>query len=192
MAKALHNSPFTGSQQVNERSSGGKIFLIGFMGSGKSYWGKKWAQQYGFDFYDLDQLIEAEHNKTIATIFENDGEDIFRQMETVELKKLAAKDKCIIACGGGTACYDNNMQWMNEQGVTAYLQASPQYIYERVLEETEKRPLIKKVSRAELLFFIEQKLKEREGFYNQATIILPVQDLDDNFEPEFISKPARR
>lgn len=180
MTKASDNFPFNGLV--------GKIFLIGFMGSGKSYWGKKWAQQYGLDFYDLDQLIETEHNKTIATIFENDGEDIFRQMETVELKKLAAKDKCIIACGGGTACYAENMQWMNDNGITVYLQASPQYIYDQVLEETEKRPLIKKVSRAELLFFIEQKLKEREPFYNQAKITLPVQDLHDNFVPAFITK----
>ncbi len=165
-----------------------KIFLIGFMGSGKTYWGKKWAGQCGFDFYDLDQLIETEHNKSIAAIFEKDGEDYFREIETIELKKLAAKDNCIIACGGGTACYNDNMQWMNENGVPVYLQAFPQYIYERVLDEKEKRPLIKKVSRAELLFFIEQKLKEREDFYNQAKIILPVQELDENFIPEFITK----
>ncbi len=182
MVKALHNPPF--------RGPGGKIFLIGFMGSGKTYWGKKWAQQHGLDFYDLDELIEEEHKKTIATIFEKEGEDFFRQVESVSLKKLADKDKCIIACGGGTACYNDNIQWMNENGLTVYLQASPQYIYERVLEEKEKRPLIKKVSRAELLFFIEQKLKEREPFYNQAKIILPVPDLDDNFVPVLITNPA--
>ncbi len=188
MTNTSDNSPF--SPNSVGKGLGGKIFLIGFMGSGKSYWCKKWALQYGFDFYDLDQLIEAEHHKTIASIFENEGEDLFRQMETVELKKLVSKDKCIIACGGGAACYNDNMQWMNENGLTVYLQASPQYIYDRVLEEKEKRPLIKKVSRAELLFFIEQKLKEREPFYNQAKIILPVQELDDNFVPEFITKPA--
>ena len=177
------------TQKISLQGSG-SIFLTGFMGSGKTYWGKKWALQYSLDFYDLDQLIEAEHHKTIASIFEKDGEDFFRQVETGELKKLAPKEKCIIACGGGTACYNDNMQWMTENGTTVYLQASPQYIYERVLEEKEKRPLIKKVSRAELLFFIEQKLKEREPFYNQAKIILPVPELDDNFVPAFITNPA--
>jgi len=166
----------------------GKIFLIGFMGSGKSYWGKKWAQQYGYYFYDLDEVIEKKQGKTIATIFEKDGEDFFRATEAAALMKFGSKDNCMIACGGGTACYANNMQWMNENGITVYLQASPQYIYDRVLEETEKRPLIKKVSRAELLFFIEQKLKEREPFYSQAKITLAVQDIDENFVPSFFTK----
>ncbi len=183
MAKALHNSPFMGL-------GGRKIFLIGFMGSGKSYWGKKWAQQYGLYFYDLDEVIEKKQGRSIAAIFERDGEDYFRELEIAALLKFASKDNCLVACGGGTACYADNMKWMNDNGLTVYLQASPQYIYDRVLEEKEKRPLIKKVSRAELLFFIEQKLKEREDFYNQAKIILPVSELDDNFMPSFITNPA--
>ncbi len=164
-----------------------KIFLIGFMGSGKSYWGKKWAQKHSFYFYDLDDVIEKKQGRSIAAIFEKDGEDAFRKLEAGALMKFASKDHCMIACGGGTACYADNMQWMNEHGITVYLSATPQYIYDRVLEEKEKRPLIKKVNRAELLFFIEQKLKEREVFYNQAKIILAAEEIDDNFVPEFIS-----
>ena len=167
-----HNSPFSGL--------GGKIFLIGFMGSGKTYWGKKWAQQYQVDFYDLDEVIETDQKKTIAKIFEKEGEDRFRQIETAALKTFSFKDNCIIACGGGAACFNNNMQWMNENGFTVYLHAKPQFIYDKIFEEKNKRPLISKLNQEELFFFIEQKLKEREIFYNQANLILPVEELSEN------------
>ena len=163
-----------------------KIFLIGFMGSGKTFWGRAWAQRYYFDFYDLDEVIETQQQKTITAIFEKDGEDTFRGIETTALKTFSDKTKYILACGGGTACYNDNMKWMNENGTTVYLCATPQYIYDRVIEEKDKRPLISKLNPAELLFFIEQKLKEREVYYNQAKIILQVQDINENFLPEFI------
>lgn len=157
-----------------------KIFLIGFMGSGKTYWGKVWAQQSGLDFYDLDEIIEKKAGKSISAIFENEGEDHFRKMEAMALVEFAETKNGIIACGGGTASFQDNMQWMNENGTTIYLRAKPQYIYDRVLDDAEKRPLINKFSGAELLFFIEQKLKEREPFYNQAQVILQVNELNEN------------
>jgi shikimate kinase len=178
MTNAKDNSTF--------RGAGGKIFLIGFMGSGKSYWGKKWAQKYYFDFYDLDEMIEQEEKKTVAAIFEKDGEDHFRQIETRVLKTFAEKDNCLLACGGGTACFHDNMKWMNGNGVTVYLDASLPYIYERVIEEKDKRPLISRLNQAELLFYIEQKLKERESFYKQARIILPVEEITEDLVPAFI------
>lgn len=170
MANASHNSPF--------RGLGGKVFLIGFMGSGKTYWGKIWAQQKGLDFYDLDEIVEAKEGKSIAAIFEKEGEDYFRKTETEALHTLSEKDGCIIACGGGTACFNDNIQWMNKQGTSVYLSATPTDILNRVIEEKNNRPLINKLNEAELLFFIEQKLKEREPFYNQAKIILPVTELN--------------
>jgi shikimate kinase len=179
MTNASHNSPFRGL-------GGMKIFLIGFMGSGKTFWGKKWAQQYHLDFYDLDEVIEKDQEKTVAKIFEKNGEAQFRLIEATALKTFSKKDNFILACGGGTACFNDNMKWMNENGTTVYLSATPQYIYQRVLEEKDKRPLISKINQGELLFFIEQKLKERESFYSQAKIILPVQELRDDFMPEFI------
>ena len=172
MANASHNSPF--------RGLGGKVFLIGFMGSGKTYWGKIWAQQKGLDFYDLDEIVEAKEGKSIAAIFEKEGEDYFRKTETEALHTLSEKDGCIIACGGGTACFNDNIQWMNKQGTSVYLSATPTDILNRVIEEKDKRPLLNKLNEAELLFFIEQKLKEREPFYNQAKIILPVTALNEN------------
>lgn len=171
MTHSSHNSPSAGSGSI-------RIFLIGFMGSGKTHWGKIWAQESGLAFYDLDEVIEKENGKTIAAIFEQAGEDHFRKIETVALQAFAGTENCIIACGGGTACFNDNMPWMNEHGTTVYLSATPQYIFDRVLDDKEKRPLIKKHNEAELLFFIEQKLKEREPFYKQAKIILPVTELN--------------
>ncbi len=156
------------------------FFLIGFMGSGKTYWGKIWAQKKGLHFYDLDEIIEAKEGRSIATIFEKEGEEYFRKKETETLHTFSEKDNFVTACGGGAACFNNNMQWMNENGITVYLSATPQYILSRIKEEKDKRPLINKLNEAELLFFIEQKLKEREPFYNQAQLILPVADLNDD------------
>jgi shikimate kinase len=181
MTQSSHNAPF--------RGPGGMIFLIGFMGSGKTYWGRIWARQQGLDFYDLDEVIEKKEGRTIAAIFEKDGEDHFRKIETIALKDLAEKENCIIACGGGTACFNDNMQWMNENGTTIYLSATPSYILSRVKEEKDKRPLINKHNEAELLFFIEQKLKEREPFYRQAQIILPVTELNESSIQTLNPKP---
>lgn len=161
-------------------SSGGKVFLIGFMGSGKTYWGKIWAQHYGLTFYDLDAIIEEKEGRSIAAIFEKEGEEYFRKIETMALQQFSKVENAIVACGGGAACFNNNMPWMNEKGTTVYLSASPQYILSRVKEEKDKRPLINKMNEVELLFFIEQKLKEREPFYNQAQIILPVIELNED------------
>lgn len=155
-----------------------KFFLIGFMGSGKTYWGKLWAAESGLAFYDLDEIIESKQGKTIAAIFEKEGEGFFRKLETTALKSFAEKDNCIIACGGGAACFNDNLKWMNNNGDTVYLSATPQYIFDHVIKEKTKRPLIKKLNEAELLFFIEQKLKEREPFYKQAKTILPVEKLN--------------
>jgi shikimate kinase len=125
-------------------------------------------------------VIEKNQDRSIAAIFEKQGEDHFRKIENAALRSLAATTNCIIACGGGTPCFYDNMQWMNEHGTTVYIEASPQYILSRVKAEKDKRPLISKLNEAELLFFIEQKLKEREHFYKQARIILPVADLNEN------------
>lgn len=166
---AAQNSPF--------RGLGGKVFLIGFMGSGKTHWGKLWSVRQALQFFDLDELIEQQEQKTIEAIFDKNGETYFREKESELLKTFFEKDNCIIACGGGTPCFHDNMVWMNANGITVYLKATPNQILERVEDEKDKRPLLKKLNAAEILFFIEQKLKERELFYNQAKIILPVAEL---------------
>lgn len=181
MTDFLSNSPF--------RGLGGLVFLIGFMGSGKTHWGKVWAKQSGMLFYDLDEVIENAAGKPVAHIFEKNGEDYFRKIERDALHGFAGKNNCIIACGGGTPCFYNNMQWMNENGFTVYLSASPQYIYDRVIGEKTKRPLLKKINDSEILFFIEQKIKEREPFYKQATFNLQADELGENSLSILNNKP---
>jgi shikimate kinase len=161
-----NNSPF--------RGPGGLFFLIGFMGSGKTHWGKIWAQQSGMHFFDIDHLIEEQEGKTIGEIFEQQGEAWFRQKETDVLKTFAAKQHCIVSCGGGLPCFNNNMQWMNEHGTTVYLYATAEDIAKRLIIEKDHRPLIKNLQPEELPAFIESKLKEREVYYTAAKIILPV------------------
>ena len=153
------------------------VFLIGFMGSGKSYWGNTWSLQAGIPFYDLDAVIETQQQKTIAQIFEEKGETHFRAIETVALENFAGNSNAIIACGGGTPCFNNNMKWMNSNGITIYLKASPGEIMMRVKNEQAQRTLIKNLQWEEISSFIEKKLEEREPFYSQAKYILPVSSL---------------
>jgi shikimate kinase len=163
------------------------IFLIGFMGSGKTHWGKLWAAKANINFTDLDAEIEKAVGKTVAQIFEEDGEDFFRQKETEVLQNLNLKQPAIIACGGGTPCFNNNLAWMNEHGKTIYLKTSVSTILQRVLLEQEKRPLLKKMNTAELQFFIEQKLKEREIFYNDASICFGEKELSEEVILKLVS-----
>lgn len=162
------------TQHASAAESVGRIFLIGFMGSGKTYWGRQWAAKSEVPFFDLDEVIEEQMGKTIAEIFEQEGEQWFRNKETEVLHSLSVIEHCIISCGGGTPCFNNNMEWMNAHGTTVYLAATPDEIALRLINEKEKRPLVKDLHGSALITFIENKLKERNGFYSAAKIILPV------------------
>lgn len=153
------------------------IFLIGFMGSGKSHWGRIWAERFQMSFMDLDAEIEKAYGMSIDRIFEKDGEEKFREIEKYQLKKNENGKNLMISCGGGTPCYFDNLEWMKKNGYVVYLKASEYYILDRVKDETNQRPLLKKVNPAELLFFIQQKLKERTPFYEKANYILDVTSL---------------
>lgn len=162
------------------------IYLIGFMGSGKSYWGKKWAAKAGLPFYDLEEIVEEAEDKTAAEIFAEYGEEKFRELETIALQSLINKPGYVLACGGGTPCFNDNLTWMNKNGTTVYLQSSPENIFKRLRTEKEKRPLIKNLQEQELLFYISEKIKEREPYYSQAEITLNVDELPDNYIPHFL------
>lgn len=165
-----------------------KIFLIGFMGSGKTHWGYIWAERNGLTFYDLDGIIEREYGKTITNIFEKEGEKKFRKLEQDYLRKFKNKNNFVLACGGGTPCFSNNMEWMKLQGKVIYLKATPETLLKQVMNETEKRPVIKKVDPSELLGFIRNKLEEREPFYSMADFILNVKELNENSLSNIISQ----
>jgi shikimate kinase len=158
------------------------------MGSGKSYWGKLWAAETGMSYFDLDDEIEQQEGISIEAIFEKKGENYFREKESALLRTMDKNDDCIISCGGGTPCFDGNMQWMNDNGTTVYLQANPVKLIENILLEIDKRPLLKKINKGEMLFFIEQKLKERNPFYTQAKIIMLVKELNQSSIHDIIQK----
>lgn len=157
-----------------------KIFLIGFMGSGKTHWGRIWAKNEALTFYDLDGRIEKAFKMSITEIFEKKGEEKFRELERYHLRKFESKKNFLLACGGGTPCFSDNMEWMKSQGKVFYLKAEPELLLQQVMHETEKRPVIKKVNPSELLFFIQKKLEKREPYYSQADVILNVDELNEN------------
>jgi shikimate kinase len=156
------------------------IYLIGFMGSGKTTAGKKLASLLGWSFVDLDKMIEEHTGKTIPEIFSQDGEDYFRKIETELLRNLYQGISTIISTGGGAPCYNNNMDFMLESGLTIYLKLTPRQLRSRLSESNGDRPLIKNLDDAKLLSFIEEKLKDRENIYDRSDIIIDGIDLDIN------------
>jgi shikimate kinase len=154
------------------------IYLIGFMGSGKSTAGKKLASVLGWRFIDLDKAIEEKSGKTIQEIFARYGEDYFRDLEAVELRDLNSSINTIIATGGGTPCYSNNMDYMLSTGLTVYLKLNPGQLKSRLSESKGERPLIKDLKPGELLAFIEKKLAARECWYEKSELIIEGIDLD--------------
>lgn len=142
------------------------------MGCGKSYVGKRLAAKFGFQFVDIDNIIENTEGVTIAQIFANQGETFFRQLESDTLKRLEKWDNIVIATGGGAACFHDNMKWMNEKGVTIYLKATPELLLSRLKSETEHRPILNGRTDLDLLHFIENKLAERAQFYEKAVVVV--------------------
>lgn len=153
------------------------VFLLGFMGSGKTHWGSRWAKQAGLRFIDLDNLIEEKQGLPVSEIFESHGENFFREIESSTLKSLPGAAG-IIACGGGTPCFHNNMKWMNEHGATIYLKARPAFLLSNILREPNVRPLVKNMSSSKILEFIEHTMKEREAFYSQAQFTIDAEHVN--------------
>ncbi len=154
-----------------------RIFLIGFMGCGKSHWAKIWGEEYGINVFDIDNHIESLENRTINEIFKFSGEDYFRKLESETLLKTLDIKDCIVACGGGTPVLHDNLSWMKENGFVVYLSAKPEFLLNNILKETNSRPLLKGLKEKELLNFIEAKLNERKTFYECANLILNSEDL---------------
>jgi len=149
-----------------------RLFLIGYMCSGKTTLGKYLAKQLNMDFIDLDEFIEQKENLTITDIFNERGEKLFRQLEHNYLKELSMYDNVIIATGGGTPCCNNNMDIINSQGISVYLYTSEDVLIDRLLVMGENRPLVRGKSRDELNKFVTFHIKDREPYYQQAKVIV--------------------
>jgi shikimate kinase len=152
------------------------FYLTGFMGSGKSTIGPILANTLGWQFYDLDKVIEAAEKKKVKEIFKEKGEDYFRKIETDTLKELSEGDKIIISLGGGTIIFKTNYELMRSSGTIIYLHASMESIYFRLRYKTD-RPVInpdglESLSKDEMLQRITKLFNEREKFYKQADLII--------------------
>jgi shikimate kinase len=145
-----------------------RIFLIGFMGSGKSTHGKMLARKIGYHYMDMDQLIEETAEMTIPAIFKEHGEDVFRKWEHDILLEICKADRLVVSTGGGAPCHGDMMQIMKEHGCTIYIQLPPEALKDRLLHSRTERPLIKGKSETELLEFISTLLEKREHYYKQA------------------------
>ena len=156
------------------------------MGAGKTTIGKALSKELGATFYDLDWYIESRMRKTVAQIFAERGEEGFRNMEYNMLHEVAEFENVIISCGGGTPCFFDNMDYLNQQGKTVYLKADPEVLYNHLLMGKVERPLIKGKSPEELIAYIREQLKKREEYYTKAKYTLDV-SLMDNYEKIKIS-----
>ncbi len=169
-----------------------RIYLIGYMGSGKSTVGKGLAKNLELDFIDMDVFIENSQHKTIPQIFELYGEQGFRQIEQKALRELSEFENVIIATGGGAPCFFDNMQLINQTGTSIYLKATASLLAQRLMNSKIERPLIKGKNYEQLVGFIDETLNAREKFYMQAKCILPFdRDLSDDEVLDAFNKHMR-
>lgn len=155
-----------------------RIFLTGYMGSGKSTLGLRLAQKAGLSFIDLDHYIETRFRKTINEIFTEKGEEEFRLIERNMLREVGEFENVIIATGGGAPCFFDNIDYMNKQGCCIYLQTAPEALFRRLRQARSNRPLLRDKTDPELLEFIKENLSRREEKYKQSSVIFDTGELD--------------
>jgi shikimate kinase len=158
--------------------SGNKVYIIGFMGSGKTTTGLKLARLLGWKFTDLDKCIEEHTGLSIPEIFETHGEKWFRKIESEMLRNLDSDTNMVVSTGGGAPCYEDNMDYMLETGLTLYLKLTPGQLKSRLTGTDGERPLIKDLGEEGLLPFIEKRLPEREKWYGRAELTFDGFDTD--------------
>jgi shikimate kinase len=154
------------------------IFLIGFMGSGKTFWAEKLSSRLNLPWFDLDRLVEEQEGAPVSQIFADKGEAYFRQAEHDLLRAFSTSFRqgetaqAILACGGGTPCFHENMELMNHAGTTIWLNPPPRILATRLNKDSGQRPLLAGKKGEELEKFISFKLDERKPFYEKAAIVI--------------------
>jgi len=156
-----------------------RIFIIGYMGAGKSTVGKRLANRINMPFIDLDDVFEAKYRYSIPNFFDDFGEEKFHEFEHSCLKEIISENEhAVISTGGGTACHHGNIDIMNKEGLTVYLKMHPSSLTKRLNMARRLRPVIRNVEGTDMRNFIEGQLSEREKFYNKATITVKGKSLD--------------
>ena len=163
------------------------VFLIGLMGSGKTFWAHRLSGVLNIPAFDLDKEIEKAENKTIAEIFVEKGEVYFREKENEKLKSFAGKNNFILSTGGGAPCFYDNIEWMNEHGITIWIDEPPTTIAKRLKKEKLHRPLIANVKDEALPGFFVQMREKRKSFYAKAKYHLAGSDITEESLLKIIS-----
>lgn len=155
------------------------LYIMGYMGCGKTTFGRALAQATGLRFVDLDHIIEDRHNASVREIFASVGEEGFRKIERDMLHETATMENCIVSCGGGTPCFFDNIEFMNANGITLWLEATHDSLFSRLIRKREKRPLLAGHTDEEIHAIITDQLKARSPFYSQASMRWQGDSLED-------------
>lgn len=156
-----------------------RIFIIGYMGAGKSTNGRRLANRLGIPFIDIDEAFEDKFRYSIPRFFDHFGEDRFRDLEHQCLKEIIEENtNAVISTGGGTPCFHNNMELMRKSGLTVYFQMHPKSLAQRLNNSRRLRPVIREILPENMISFVVSQLAERERFYDQADISVKGENLD--------------
>lgn len=161
-----------------------RIFLTGYMGAGKTTLGKAFARKLSISFIDLDWYIEERFHKTVGELFQERGENGFRELERNMLREVADFEDVIISTGGGTPCFFDNMEFMNHAGQTVFLDVRPEVLFRRLRIAKQQRPILQGKEDEELKDFIVQALEKRMPFYQQAQYRFNAEELEDRYQIE--------
>lgn len=148
------------------------IFLVGYMGCGKTTLGRKLASRMGYQFVDMDLFIEEKYFKSIPRIFAEEGEEAFRKKEKEALSELSHFTNTVISTGGGAPCFNENMDLMNNSGTTVFIDVPPEMLASRLKHSKEERPILKGKEKEELLSYIRAALMQRRPFYEKAQYVV--------------------
>lgn len=157
-----------------------RVYLIGYMGCGKTTIGKRLAKSIGWDVIDMDSRIESRYRKTIPDIFASEGEESFRKKERFILEELSSLENVVVSTGGGAPCFFDNIDVMNSSGLCVYIRMTPEALAARLKNAKANRPLLKDKTEEELTNFIKEQLEKRRAFYEQARYVID----NDNGTPE--------
>jgi shikimate kinase len=155
-----------------------RIYIVGYMGAGKTTAARRLAQRMGWEVVDTDALFEEKYKISVNDFFNKYDEPLYRKLESEVLKATESLDHVVVSTGGGTACFFDNMDWMNQHGLTVFLRISPQAAVDRVIHSRHKRPLVEGKSEEELTEFVSRHYASRLPFYEQARITAKSEDFD--------------